>query len=233
MRSFRAILAISLCLALPAWKPQVSQQVVGSLPTEFASQVLQDDRLLVVATAEAVTLLGMGTVVVRLRVGEHLMGDGPGAGEVVLLLAYAREFHVGNKALLVLEPFGTGGRYRVRFRVDARGADYLQKVEMCRLQVAIMRMFPLSRREAAVLELLTDSLLAPDEWTRNYALSELSWISTVHPDLFTPDRLGKLRSVALISPWPEVVEGVESVFTSLARRVEALRARAEQESSSP
>ncbi|MDG2149462.1 MAG: hypothetical protein P8N09_08055 [Planctomycetota bacterium] len=232
MKSFQALMTCFLCLALPGWQLGNSQRPAGLLPTQFATQVLQGDRLLVVATAETVTLLGMGTAVVRLRVGERLAGEGPGAKEELLLLAHAREFHVGNKALLVLEPFGKGGRYRVRFRVDTREVNYLQKLEMCRLQVAIIEGAPPNRLVPATLELLTNSLVAPDKWTRNYALSELAWISNVHPEFLTASRLAELRSVALISPWPEVTDGVESVLAIMARRTEALRARAQQESSS-
>lgn len=234
-----AVLGLLLTVPLPAQQQHARSGPRSELPpTQFCSQLLTDNLLMVVGTVEQVTLFGIGTAVVRLRIDEHLSGERPDASSKdeeapVLILAYAREFHSGSQALLVLEPFGEGGRFRVRYRIDARDADFRAKVEMSRRQVALVTLPDKRAREEGVIDLLVRSLASDDAWTRSYALSELQWIATVYPEVLDATRMRRLRSIALASRWPEVTDGVESVAIELARRTQALRARADEESSSP
>jgi hypothetical protein len=228
-----ALVVMALCFPAPAQQTAGEPTRSDCPPTQFCTSIVSGDVLLVVGTVESVTLFGIGTAVVRLRIDEHLRGKGPAEGESVLLFSYAREFHAGIRVLLVLEPFRDGGRFRVRFRLDARHADYRSKLAMCRRQVDLMDLPDAAERDAATFDLLRSSLGSGDAWTRRYAVAELKWIADVHPEVLTPGRLLRLRSAGLTSRWPEVTDGVDLVAIQMARHTEALRARSDEESSSP
>ena len=70
--SCTALITLALMFGTVQVEPVRSEH--HRLPTQFAGQVLEDDRLLVVATAESVTLLGMGD-----GVGFGAGGLAPGA----------------------------------------------------------------------------------------------------------------------------------------------------------
>jgi len=205
----------------------------GLPPTRFAQEVLASRPLLVIGRTVRVTNLGIGTAVVILRIEEHLLGNGPEVGDEVVVFAYAGHFHAEAQDLLLLQPFGEHGRFRVGMRIDGREPTYREKLEMTRQQIALLDEPDPTRRSQRTLSLLVAGLEAPGEWTRLYALRELLWLAELRPQVFDERWRASLERTALVSPWPEVQAGVENVTSRLAAPAGPLPAGTQQESSPP
>ncbi len=218
----------------PALVPALDQKGPGLPPTRFGTQVLAENPLIVAGAVESVTRIGLGTAVVRLRIEELLLKQGAErVPEAILILTQAGDFQSGARGLLVLQPFGSGGRYQVQHRVDARDPDYRAKLSAARSQIQLMNIDGSERRAAATFEMLLELMGKPDAWSRANALSELNWVAAVNPDILNAERLRRLRHLGASSTWAEVRYGVESVANEMVRRTQALRLSAQQESSSP
>jgi len=205
----------------------------GLPPTRFAADVLAGDPLLVEATTLSVTPFGIGTAVVKVRVDQRLMGSEHDVGDEVLVFAYVGHFVTRGRNLLLLEPFGSGGRYQVRMRVDGRDPDYRDKLAMSRAQILLMDVRPRSARIVATLDLLARALDHSSAWYRAYAIREMQWIASERPEVLNAPWLRMLAQMGIRSPHPEVRRGVESVANILASQSDSLLLDDEGQSSTP
>lgn len=205
----------------------------GMPPTQLGQETLARSPVVAVTRVISVRPGGPGAELVRVRLVERMRGDGLAAGDELALLVPAGTLRFGSEDLLFLRPWRDGGRHELVQRVSAAEPHYEERLAVVRRSMWLIDAPDAQRRADATLDLLLELLAAPREWTRGYAAAELRWMARERRELFTPERLVRLRAAGRVSRHADARAAVDSVASLLSSPDPVAPGPAAPESSRP
>lgn len=227
----RALLVLALLLRLAAAQAVPADPALP--PTQLGQETLARSPVVAVTRVISVRPGGPGTDLVRVRLLERVRGAGLAAGDELALLVPQGTLRFGSEDLLFLRPWREGGRYELAQRVSAGEPHYEERLAVVRRTVWLVDAPDAQRRADATLDMLLALLASPREWTRGYAAAELRWMARERRELFTPERIARLRAAGRACRHADARAAVDSVASLLSSAAPVAPGTALPESSPP